>query len=65
VIGYKGADVTAKTFLAVLSGDTAGVKGKGNGKVLKSTKADNVFVNFADHGGGETVEMPNGPYLYA
>jgi legumain len=62
---YKGADVTAKTFLAVLSGDTANVKGKGNGKVLKSTKADNVFVNFADHGGGEIVEMPNGPYLHA
>merc|ERR1711865_518130 len=42
-----------------------GVAGKGNGKVLKSTASDNVFLNFADHGGGEIVEMPNGPYLHA
>jgi len=62
---YKGKDVSAETFLAVLTGDTAKVAGKGNGKVLKSTASDNVFLNFADHGGGEIVEMPNGPYLHA
>jgi len=65
VVDYSGADVTAATFLAVLSGDLTKVAGKGNGKVLNSTSEDNVFVNFADHGGGEIVEMPNGPYLHA
>lgn len=64
-IDYKGKDVDAKTFLAVLAGDAAAVQGKGNGKVLRSTAADNVFVNFADHGGGQIVEMPNGPNLRA
>jgi hypothetical protein len=24
-----------------------------------------VFVNFVDHGGGQIVEFPNGPYLHA
>lgn len=65
---YRGKDVNAKNFLAVLNGDAAAMKGKGvngTGKVLKSTSSDNVFVNFADHGGGEIIEMPNGPYLHA
>lgn len=40
-----------QTFLDVITGNAAGVAGKGNGKVLKSTAEDRVFINFADHGG--------------
>jgi legumain len=62
---YKGSVVTAQLLLDVLTGNSAGVAGKGNGKVLKSTSADKVFINFADHGGSQIVEMPHGPYLKA
>lgn len=45
-IDYRGQDVTAQLFLDVLQGNKAAVAGKGNGKVLESTKGDNVFVAF-------------------
>merc|ERR1711970_1568532 len=50
-IDYKGADVTPENFVKVLTGT-------GNGKVLKSTSADNVFVNFVDHGGVGLIGFP-------
>jgi legumain len=62
---YNGSVVTAQLLLDVLTGNSAAVAGKGNGKVLKSTSADKVFINFADHGGSQIVEMPHGPYLKA
>ncbi|MFH4983902.1 hypothetical protein AB6A40_010611, partial [Gnathostoma spinigerum] len=48
-IDYRGADVTPANFLAVLSGQKSAVKG-GNGRVIESTKDDNIFVYFCDHG---------------
>merc|ERR1719456_411185 len=50
-IDYKGADVTPENFVKVLTGE-------GSGKVLKSTSADNVFVNFVDHGGVGIIGFP-------
>ena len=61
VIDYKGADVNAKNFLAVLTGDSKTTGGK---KVLKSTAEDNVFINFADHGGTGLIAVID-DYLYA
>jgi legumain len=49
-VDYRGLDATCETFMAILTGNASAVAGKGNGKVLKSTSVDNVFVNFADHG---------------
>jgi len=58
---YTGNDVTAANFLAVLTGNSAGVpKGK---KVLRSSPDDNVFVFFSDHGGTGIIAFPVGPYL--
>lgn len=63
-IDYKGADVNSANFLKVIKGDAAGVKGKGTGRVLKSTKTDRVFLNFADHGAVGLIAFPS-DYLYA
>ena len=58
---YTGDDVNSDNFLAVLTGNQSGVpKGK---KVLNSTENDDVFINFADHGGSGILEMPSGPVL--
>ena len=63
---YTGKDVTAEVFLAVLSGDRAGVAHtKGSKKVLSPTMLDEVFVYFADHGGPGILGMPNPPFLTA
>eukprot|EP00753_Platysulcus_tardus_P021751 PLAT9108.2.p1 GENE.PLAT9108.2~~PLAT9108.2.p1 ORF type:complete len:436 (+),score=229.28 PLAT9108.2:77-1384(+) len=61
-IDYKGADVTAANFLAVLTGDSSTTGGK---PVLQSTENDLVFVNFVDHGANGLVAFPSGGYLYA
>jgi len=63
-IDYSGNDVTAANFLAVLQGDSAGVKG-GNGRVIKSTSGDNIFVFYSDHGAPGILCAPVGPYIYA
>uniref|UniRef100_UPI0037E7F7E0 legumain n=1 Tax=Semicossyphus pulcher TaxID=241346 RepID=UPI0037E7F7E0 len=55
---YTGDDVTPENFLAVLKGDSAGVKG-GSGKVLKSGPQDHVFVYFTDHGAPGILAFPN------
>jgi legumain len=62
-IDYEGEDVTPENFLAVLRGDADGVTG-GNGKVLRTTRADRVFINFADHGAEGLIAFPS-TYLYA
>lgn len=60
-VDYRGSQVTAKLFQAVLTGDSA----TAGGKVLKSTTQDEVFVNFIDHGGVGLIAFPNGPFLHA
>lgn len=60
VIDYKGNDVTPSNYLAVLKGQASGTVTK----VLKSTAADDVFLNFADHGAPGLIAFPN-KYLYA
>jgi len=55
---YTGKDVTPENFLKILQGkDMTGI---GSGKTLKSTKDDNVFVYFADHGAPNIIAFPRG-----
>jgi len=61
VVDYKGKDVTAEKFLAVLTGDTT----TAGGRVLESNENSNVFVYYSDHGAPNLVAFPSGGYLYA
>jgi len=67
VVDYQGEDVTAETFLNVLTGRKQGATE--NGKVLESScdknGGDNVFVYFSDHGATGLICMPTGEPLYA
>jgi len=63
IIDYQGSSVTPANFLAILEGDKSKVKG-GNGRVLESGENDQVFLNFADHGGSGLIAFPS-HYLYA
>uniref|UniRef100_A0A7S3KA71 legumain n=1 Tax=Euplotes crassus TaxID=5936 RepID=A0A7S3KA71_EUPCR len=56
-IDYKGKDVTPENFMNIL-------KGKGDGKVLKSDSNSKVFINFADHGAPGLIAFPT-KQLYA
>jgi legumain len=58
-LDYTGEDVTPEAFLNVLKGDEAANKGKGTGRVLKSTAQDKVFVYFTDHGATGLVAFPS------
>lgn len=51
-------------FIAVLTGNKTAVNGKGTGRVLESTSADNVFLYFADHGAPGLIAFPS-EYLHA
>eukprot|EP00656_Telonema_subtile_P014298 TRINITY_DN1730_c0_g1_i1.p1 TRINITY_DN1730_c0_g1~~TRINITY_DN1730_c0_g1_i1.p1 ORF type:complete len:448 (+),score=142.13 TRINITY_DN1730_c0_g1_i1:146-1489(+) len=54
---YTGADkLTPKLFLDVIQGKKSATAHT----VLKSTAKDNVFINFADHGGVGIIAMPSG-----
>lgn len=64
VIDYKGGNVDPTVFLNVLTGNKSAVAGKGSGRVLESTKDDNVFLYFADHGAPGLIAFPT-KYLYA
>lgn len=57
-IDYNGSSVTPQNFLAVLSGNQSAVEG-GNGRVLKSTGKDKVFVFFSDHGATGLIAFPD------
>ena len=61
VVDYKGTNVTAEKFLAVLTGDSA----TAGGKVLQSNADSNVFIYYTDHGAPNLVAFPTGGYLYA
>lgn len=54
-IDYKGRDVNPTTFTNILLG-------KGDGKVLKSTSEDNVFITFFDHGAAGLIAFPSKEY---
>ncbi|XP_046633726.1 legumain-like [Daphnia pulicaria] len=56
---YVGKDVTPETFLKVISGDIRGLKGVGTGRVLQSGPADNIFINFVDHGAPGLLAFPS------
>ncbi|KAI6205030.1 Legumain [Aphelenchoides besseyi] len=56
-IDYKGEDVTPENFMAILTGNKKAVSG-GNGRVLKSTSADKVFIFFSDHGAPGLIAFP-------
>ena len=55
---YRGPDVNAENFLAVLSGAEPAVIGT-SGKVIKSGPDDRVFVFYADHGAPGMVVTPH------
>lgn len=60
-IDYHGDEVTGQLFMHVLLGNDAAVKNStGKSKVLKSGPNDQVFVNFADHGGPGMIMFPDG-----
>jgi len=63
-IDYSKGDVTPENFLSVLEGNKAAVQGKGTGRVLESTRSDNVFIFFSDHGAPGLIAFPT-KYLYA
>eukprot|EP00798_Chlamydomonas_sp_ICE-L_P020088 gene20088-26806_t len=64
-IDYKGNDVNAANFLAVLAGNFSAMKGVGTGRVIASGPEDRVFVFYSDHGSTGIIGMPFGPFLYA
>jgi legumain len=60
-LDYTGDAVSAANFAAVLAGNsTSG----GNGKVLKSSADDNVFIFYVDHGAPGVLEFPNDELLH-
>jgi len=64
-IDYKGEAVTPYNFLNVLQGKAGLLKNIGSGRVLNSTSADNVFINYVGHGAVGMVGFPsNGAVLY-
>lgn len=66
-IDYYGEDVTPSNFVAAITGDTEGVvitDQRSTLKVLESTKEDNVFIYFSDHGADNLIAFPS-KYLYA
>ena len=59
VVDYKTEEVSPENLIKVLTGDESA-----GGKVLKSTKDDNVFLFFSDHGGPDILALPGG-YLHS
>ena len=63
-IDYRGEDVTPQNFISVITGDKDAVSGIGSGRVLESTRDDNVFIYFSDHGADGLIAFPKA-YLFA
>ena len=59
VVDYEKKEVSPENLIKVLTGDESTGK-----KVLKSTKEDNVFLFFSDHGGPDILALPGG-YLHS
>jgi len=65
---YTGGEANKERLRTVLLGGSPPKSlqnSKHSGKVLNSTKDDNVFIYFSDHGAKGLVEMPNGDPLWA
>lgn len=56
-IDYRGEDVTAANFYAILKGDSGVTGGK---PVLNTNEKSKVFVFYADHGSPGILQMPAG-----
>ena len=59
LVDYESLSVSAENLIKVLTGDESA-----GGKVLKTTKDDNVFLFFSDHGGADILALPGG-YLHS
>ena len=67
IIDYFGKDVSPSNFIAAITGDADAVTKRDQrttGKVLTSSKEDNVFIYFSDHGSTNLIAFPE-KYLYA
>ena len=62
IIDYRNNMVTPDNYLSVLKGDTKNGRLK---KVLNSTKEDNIFLYFSDHGINGAMVFPDNKFLYA
>ncbi|XP_008181646.2 legumain isoform X1 [Acyrthosiphon pisum] len=63
-IDYKGEDVTKSNFLKIITGDQAGMRSIGTGKVVLGGPLDRIFINYVDHGTTGILGFPD-EYLYA
>lgn len=62
-IDYIARDVTPENFVGAITGNKTKLKlhdERSTGKVLESTKDDNVFIYFTGHGGDGMIEFPSG-----
>ncbi|XP_022166863.1 legumain-like [Myzus persicae] len=64
IIDYKGDDVNKSNFLKIITGDQAGMRSIGTGKVVLGGQLDRIFINFVDHGASGLLGFPD-DYLYA
>ena len=62
IIDYSSNMVTPDNYLSVLKGDNKNGELK---KVLNSTKDDNIFLYFSDHGINGAIVFPDNNFLYA
>ena len=62
IIDYSYNFVTPENYISVLKGDTQNGHLK---KVLNSTKNDNIFLYFSDHGINGAMVFPDNKFLYA
>jgi len=63
---YTGGEANKKRLRSVLLGESTSKplrNSKHSGKVLNSTKDDNVFIYYSDHGAQGLVQMPKGEPL--
>ena len=67
IIDYFGEDVTPENFLAAIKGDMESLNINDNrttSKILTSTKNDNVYIYFSDHGEDNIITFSDN-FLYA
>ena len=62
IIDYSVNMITPENYISVLKGDTKNGSLK---KVLNSTKDDNIFLYFSDHGINGALVFPDNQFLYA